>query len=546
MNQTVFISFWIDPTPSLRTYLPSQQSTATVGLECGSSPFNNAPWTINQTPRNYRLHPFHNYCQPYAHSPVGHTKHICSARAAHPVFYPAEGMKENWNLQAGDCHTRLWHESFTKGYTLICHCSHFHYPKRPRQEEGNLLNMVQKRTRKDNSTAEIPDLFSEEHCDEEYKQPEKHQLSHLAETEIEDSSPETARDNKYEKHALKQSEHKEQLKRGNSSLSTSFIHYIAPPKLKSSLSSVATNSREDQRPTHEIPSRVDDFWESMNRPDSERRPTYAETAKRCHDSERSVICSNENQKGKRRITYHPSRSEGSKYRNTTFFNNNWDKHQERNTMPPQKRKPLDSNSRVSLWVSQQKQLGDAHRLSTVYADYWQQSEGNNKQQLNKAWSGTHSSQLTEFYGTQTQMQSNATSTRLENNNGDNMKQRPHNSKSPLTSKFSTDEANEVDDTLVLAIPFHRDKSTAQLSSSARSNKPANSEYKEDNFSENYWAGYSFDRNDLPRIVAVHTIVEDRNEKPQRKELRGAKRLSSNEKKEWHLLLADLLSKRLDG
>ena len=475
----------------------------------GSSPFNYAPWRINQTPRNYRLHPFHNYCQPYAHSPVWHTKHICSARAGHPVFYPPDGMKENWNLQAGDGHTRLWHGSFTKGYTLICYCDHFHYPKRPRQEEGNLLNIVQKRTRKDNSSAEIPDLFSEGHFDEEYKQPEKHQLSHLAETEIEDPSPETAQDNKYEKYALKQSnrvkknnyeEHKEQLQSGNSSLSTSSIHYIAPPKLKSSLSSVATNSREDQGPTHEIPSRVDDFWESMNRPDSERKPTYAETAKRCQESQRSVICTDENQKGKQRITCYPSRSEGSKYRHTTFFNNNWDKDQERSTMPPQKRKPLDNDSRAFLLVSQQKQFGDAQRLSTVY-DYWQQSEGNNKQQLNKAWSGTHSSQLTEFYGTQ-QMQTNATSTRLENNNGDNMKQRPRNSKSPLTSKFSTDEANEVDDTLLLTIPFHRDKSTAQLSRSAQSNKPANTEYKEDTFSEYDWAGYSYDRNDLPRIVAV--------------------------------------------
>lgn len=512
-----------------------------MGLGCGSSSFNNAPWAINQTPRNYRLHPFHNYCHPYAHSPVWHTKHICSARAAHPVFYPPEGMKENWNLQAGDGHTRLWHGSFTKGYTLICHCDHFHYPKRPRQEEGNLpLNMVQKRTRRDNSTAEIPDLFSEEHCDKEYKESEKHQLSHLTEKEIEEPSLETAQDKKFEKHALvtktNYEENKEQLRSGNSSQSTSSIDYITPPKFKSSIAT--KHSREDQRPTQEIPSRLDYFWESVNRPGSQCKPTCAETAKRCQGSQRSVICSNENQKGKRRITCRPSRFEGSKYRSTTFFNKNWDKDQELNTMLPQKRKPLDSDSRVSLWVSQQKQFGDAQRLSTVY-DYWQQSEDNNKQQLNKAGSGTHSSQLTQ------QMQTN-TSTRLENNNGDNMKQRPRYSKSPLTSKFSADEENEVDDTLLLTIPFIQDKSTAQLSRSAQSNKPANSEYKEDNFSEHNWAGYSYDRNDLPRIVAVHTIVEDHNEKTQRNESRGAKRLSSNEKKEWNLLLADLLSKRLDG
>lgn len=112
-------------------------------------------------------------------------------------------MKENWKLQAGDGHTPLCHESFHHCYTLNHHCGHFHYPKRPRQEEGKLLNMAQKRTRKDHSTVEIPDLFSGERCDEERKQSEKNQLSHSAETEIREPPLETAQDNELEKYAPK-------------------------------------------------------------------------------------------------------------------------------------------------------------------------------------------------------------------------------------------------------------------------------------------------------------------------------------------------------
>ena len=47
-------------------------------------------------------------------------------------------------------------------------------------------------------------------------------------------------------------------------------------------------------------------------------------------------------------------------------------------------------------------------------------------------------------------------------------------------------------------------------------------------------------------MAVHSIVKDRCEKTQRRELRGIKRLSSDEKKEWNHLLADLSSSSVDG
>ena len=90
--------FDMDPTPSVRTHLPSQQSTTTLGLGCVSSPFNNAPSTIKQTAQSDRLPPFHNYYQPYVQSAVWHTEYTCNTRAAQPVFYPAKVMKENWKL----------------------------------------------------------------------------------------------------------------------------------------------------------------------------------------------------------------------------------------------------------------------------------------------------------------------------------------------------------------------------------------------------------------------------------------------------------------
>lgn len=281
----------------------------------------------------------------------------------------------------------------------------------------------------------------------------------------------------------------------------------------------------------------------MNRPDSEGKSTYVGMAKRCQESRRRVMRANEHQKGMRRITRHPSRSEESKYSNTTFFNKNWDKDRERRTMPPQKRKSFNSDSRASTRVPQQKQFDEAQSLGTVCDDS-QQSE-DNKQLLNN-WSGIHSWYRVEFGNVTQQVQTNATSERPENNSGDYMKQRPRNSRLSRTSKSSSGEATDEDNTLLLTIPFHQDKSRPQLTCSAQSNKPANTVYKEDNLVENDWAGYNYYRNDLPRIVAVHTIVDDRNENTQRKELSGAKRLSSTEKKEWNRLLVDLSSSSSDG
>lgn len=545
--------FDMDPTPSVRTHLPSQQSTTTLGLGCVSSPFNNAPSTIKQTAQSDRLPPFHNYYQPYVQSAVWHTEYTCNTRAAQPVFYPAKVMKENWKLETGDGHTSLGHESFTHGYTLVYHCDHFHCPKRSRQEEENLLNKAQKRTRKDHSIADILDLLSEERCDKVCKQSEKNQLSHSVETDIQEPSTETAQENELENHALKQSDRitktdydeNSELKSGRSSQNISSIHYIASPKLQLSLSSIATEHRgENQRLRPEIPHRVNDFWESINRPDSECKSRYVGTAKRCQSQRNKVkkvkMRGNENQRGIQRITCHPSRSEGSKYSDTMFFNKTWDKDRESSTMPPQKRTPLDGDSRASLRVPQQKQFDEARRLGS------QQSEDNNTQLLN-SWSGIHNSYRTEFGDVTQHVQTIATSKRLENINKHRiMKQRPRNSKLPPTSKFSSDEATDVDNTLLLTIPFNQDESSPQLTCSAQRNKPVNIVYKEGNLAENDWAGDSCDHNYLPRIVAVHTIVEDRSEKTQRKELRGAKRLSSNEKKEWNSLLADLSSSCLDG
>ena len=539
---SLYFFFDIDPTPSVRTHLPSQQSISTVGLGCKSSPFNNAPSTVKQAAQSYRLPPFQNYYQPYVQSAVWHTQYTCNTRAAQPIFSPANVMKENCILQTGDGHTPLCHETFTHSYNLVRQCDDFHCPKRPWLEEGNLLNKVQKRTRKDHySIAEICNVVSGERRDNECKQFEKNQLSHWAETEIQEPSTETALGNKLEKHALKQSdpvtetnyEEKEELKSGRSSQNTSSTHYIASPKLQLSLSSTATkHNGENQRLRPEIPSRVNDFWKSMNRPDSECKSRYVG----------SVLCGNENQKDMQRITCHPSRSEVSKYSNTKFFNKNWDRDGESSTMPPQKSKPLDGDSRASLRILQQKQFDKALMLVS------QQSEDNNTQLLNN-WSGIHNSYRTEFGDVTQHVQTITTSKRLESNNGDHMmKQRPRNSKLPPTSKFSSEsgEGTDVDDTLLLTIPFNQGKSSSQLTCSAQRNKPANSLHKEDNLAENDWAGDSYEHNYLPRILAVHTLVQDRGKKAQRNELRGAKRLSSNEEKEWNRLLADLSSSGPDG
>ena len=219
-------------------------------------------------------------------------------------------------------------------------------------------------------------------------------------------------------------------------------------------------------------------------------------------------------------------------------NKNWDKDQE-STMSTQKRKLLCGDSRASLRVQQQKQF-EAHMLG------WQQSEDNNNQLLNN-WSGIHNSYCTVLGDVTQHVQTMRTSKRLESSSGDHiMKQRPRNSKLPPTSKFSSDEATDVDNTLLLTIPFNQEKRSPQLTCFAKRNRPANSVYKEDSLAENDWADDSYNHNDLPRIVAVHTIVKDCSENNERRELRGAKRLSSNEKKEWDGLLADLLSSSLDG
>ena len=513
---------YIDPTPSVRTHLPLQQSTTAVRLGWGPSPFNNAPSTVKQTAQSYRLSPFHNY-QPYVQSTLWHTEHTCNTRAAQPVFSPANVMKENCIPQSGAGQTPLWHESFTHSCTLVHHCDHFHFPKRPRQEEaGNLLYKAQKRTRKDHhSMAEMYDFFSGERCD---KQSEEQSHS-AAKTEIQEPATETALDNELEKHALKQSdrvtetnyEENEDRKRRRSSQNTTSIHYITSPKLQLSLSSTATkHSEESQRLRPEIPSRVNNFWKSMNRPDSECESRYVGTAKRCQEGQHSVLCGNENQKDIQRITCHTSCSEGT-----------WERDRESSTMPPQKRKPSGGDSRASLKFPQQEHFDEAHRFGS------QQSGERNTQLLNN-WSGIDNTYRTEFGDVTQHLHEIATSKKLEK------------SKLPPSSKFPTEEATDVDNILLLTIPLNQNESSPQLACSAQRNQPANTVYKVDNLAENDWTGNIYDDNYLPRILAVHTIVKDRGEKTQRNELLGAKRLSPNEKKEWNRLLADLSSRGSDG
>ena len=167
----------------------------------------------------------------------------------------------------------------------------------------------------------------------------------------------------------------------------------------------------------------------------------------------------------------------------------------------------------------------------------QQSEDSKKQLLND-WSDIQNSYRSEIGDVTQHVQTITTSKRFENENGDDiMKQRPG------TSKILRDDATGVDTTVLLTIAFNQDKSSPELTCSVQHNNPTNSVYKD------YLAQM------IGLATVTTTIFQElwpctlwlkiAVKKTQRKELRGAKRLSSNEKKEWNHLLADLSSSSVD-
>lgn len=477
--------------------------------------------------------------------------------AAQPVFSPVEGMKQRWKRQADPS---LCHDSFHHCYTLICHCSHLPCPKRPRQEEvGNLLNVAQTKACLEHASAANPDLSPAACRQIECKQPETNQqpcigpcqqlskLCHFDATELQEPSLKTARDDEVEKPAPKQSDramktnyqyedNKVRLKSGNSSLNTSSIHCTASPKLQ--LKQIPVEPKQSKEIPNPIsPSRDINIEESLDESDSECIITYVGKAKKCQESRRNAMRANVHQKRMHTMTCQSSPGEEDKPSNVALFKkysecqlSTWDKGQKSTANPPQKLKLFDDDPRASLRVPQQKQFDEAPRVVTDYGDS-QQSE--DTKQLSNELSEVQS--CTKLGFAAQKVQTNATSERLDNTSGDFMEPRPGDTKLSRTSRFSSQEASEKDNAL-----------RPLLTCPAESSIPTDPVYKDDDLAENDWAGYGYDHNDLPRIVAVHTIVKDREENAYRKAMLGAKRLSSNEKKERNHLLEDLSSRSADG
>ena len=496
---------------------------------------------VNQMSRNYRLTSFHNHYQPYAHSTAWDTKR----RAAQPVFSPAESVKQQWKRQAGHGDPSLCHESFHHCHTVICHCSHFPCPKRPREEEaGNRLNAAQIRTSPEHPSVAIPET-DEQPCTGPCQQLSK--LYYSDTTEIQKPSLETARDDELEKHSPKRSgqaiktndwyqDNKQRLKSGNCSLNSSSIHCIASSKLQ--LKDIPVDTRQSREIPDPIGSSRDIIiGESLEDSDSECKITYVGKAKKSQESRGCAICANAHQK--RLLSTVACQSlpgKESKSSNAALFDKHsecqlltWNKDQKGRTKPVQS---FDEFPKAYSSFPQQKQLDKAPRLNTNYGDS-QQNEDTT--QLSNEWSEVQRLQCTELGNATQKVQTNATSEGLEKTCGDYKDQRPGDSKFSPPCKFLSQETSDKDNTL-----------SPLLTCSAESGIPTETAYDEDNLAENDWAGYGYDHNDLPRIVAVHTIVKDRQENTHRKELLGAKRLSSNERKEWKSLLGDLSSRGSDG
>ncbi|KAL9964588.1 hypothetical protein ACROYT_G028245 [Oculina patagonica] len=531
--------------PSLRTHFPSHPTTVELG--CGSSPFSDAPSMFYQTSRNNRLSPFQHHYQPYAHSTAWDTKR----RAAQSVS-PVEGMKQHWKRQADP---PLCHDSFHHCYTLICHCSHVPCPKRRRQEEAsNLLSVSRNWTCPEHPSAANPDLSpaacrqieckllgtNPQPCTGTCQQIPK--LSHFDAKEIQEPLLKTARDEEVEKPATKQSDramntnyqyedNKVRLKSGNSSLNTSSIHCTASPELR--LKHIPVEPKQSKEiPNPTSPSGDINIGESLDESDSECIITYVGKAKKSQESRQSVMHANIHQERMLAMTCQSSPYEEDKSSNVALFDkqsecqlSTWDKGQRSPTNPPQKLQSFDEDPWASLKVPQQKRFDEGPRVDTDYGDS-QQSE--DIKQLSKELSEVQS--CTKLGFATHKVQTNATPERLDNTSCDDIEPWPGDSKLSRTSKFSSQEASEEHNPL-----------SPLLSCSAECSIPTDPVYNEDDLAENDWAGYGYDHNDLPRIVAVHTISKEREENAYRKEMLGGKRLSSNEKKEWYRLLEDLSS-----
>lgn len=439
-------------------------------------------------------------------------------RTAQPIFSPAEDTKQNWKRQVGHGDASLCHRSFHHCYTFICHCSHYPCPKRLRNEEENLLNVAQ--ISPVHPSGATFDLSLAALRNTECRQTKTNQkpctgpCQHLTKqsysdkTEIQERPIEIARDRDVEKHTSTQSNQaintkyndiKEPLKSGNCFLNTSSIHGIVSPKLQPKCNPTETKL-SIEIPNQFIPSRdikIEEPPEGSD--DSDCEIIYVGKVNKSRGGRQSAM---------RAIV----QSEPS---------------------------PLDEHPKASSWVPRQKQSDKALILETDYGDSHQDQSECTKQ-LSNDWSAVQRLFCTELRDATKQVQTNATSEGLENTIGDYMEQRPGDLKLSLSSKFSMEGARDVNNSVLLTPP-NQAKDSPLLICSSESRISTDTVCTEDDLAENDWAGYGYDHSDLPRILAVHTIVKDREE-----ELRGAKKLSSNEKKEWNRLLKDLSSRSPDG
>ena len=527
------IFFLLGLSPSLDTWFPSHSST--LGLGCGSSPFNDdASSLVNKSSRNAHLSPRYTYhYHPYTPSTVRDTE----KHTVQPVSWPSKGMQEYRKRQADYGHPSVCHESFHHCYTLICHCSHLPCPHQSQQEEGSSMDAL--------AFSGSPTC-----CDVECKQANQNlctgpcrqlsKSSYSASTETEESSLKAAKFNELEKpdssiQGGRPMTINHEKKGGYSSPNTS-SHCITSAELQPKRTPpIATKrSREIRKPIS--PSRdvkIERSHEGSG--DNECRIAYLGKVKKS----RTTVQGNECQRSINTCTYQPPTCEESKSSNTMLLDKQlppWDKAQKHRT------KPLRDESRTfsmaprqdQYFKGQYKVFDEGQRLDTSYCDSLQK-EG--IKQLSNDWNEVQTLSCQELGNATQEVPTYAKSERLEITRSDNC-QEQRLCDSQLLPSSKCHETSDKDNTRPHTTPLSQDNDIPSFTCSAQNNTPTDV--------NNNWAGYSYDHNNLPKIVAVHTIVKYREENAHRNELRGARRLSSNEKIEWNRLSDDLSTRSGDA
>lgn len=364
--------------------------------------------------------------------------------------------------------------------------------------------------------------------------------SYSASTETEESSLKAAKFNELEKpdssiQSGRPMTINHEKKGGYSSPNTSSIHCIASAELPPKRTPIATKrSREIRKPIS--PSRDVKIERSLeDSGDRECRIAYLGKVKKS----RTTVQGNEYQRSMNTCTYQPPTCEESKSSNTMLLDKRlppWDKAQKQRT------KPLRDDSRTfsmaprqdQYFKGQYKAFDKGQRLDTSYCDSLQK-EG--IKQLSNDWNEVQTLSCQELGNATQEVQTYAKSERLEiTRSGNCHEQRLCDSRLLPSSKCH--ETSDKDNTRPHTTRLNQDKDIPSFTCSAQNDLPTDV--------NNNWAGYSYDHKNLPKIVAVHTIVKYREENAHRNELRGARRLSSNEKIKWNRLLDDLSTRSGDA